>query len=262
MASNIFHLTGKVALITGAGSGIGAETAILFSKLGASIAIVGRNEKNLQSTKEKCIVHCKGVEPLMIPGDVTNEKDCKNMVETVIGNFKKLDILVNSAGVLEMGSIETTTLLQYDNVMNVNVRAIYHLTMLCVPHLKKVKGNIVNVSSVCGTRSFPGVLAYCVSKSALDQLTSCTALELAPHGVRVNAVNPGVIVTELHKRSGSSDEEYKAFIEKTKLTHPLGRPGTPDEVANAIAYLASDLALNITGEHLHVDGGRHAACPR
>lgn len=123
-------------------------------------------------------------------------------------------------------------------------------------------GNIVNVSSVNGLRSFPGVLAYCVSKSALDQLTACTAVELAPKGVRVNAVNPGVITTGIQKKSGLTDEQFAAFLERSKQTHALGRPGEVDEVAGAITFLASPAASFITGACLPVDGGRHAMCPR
>ena len=147
-------------------------------------------------------------------------------------------------------------------MMGVNVRAAFQLTMLCVPHLIATRGNIVNVSSIGGTRQAPGVLAYCMSKSAVDQLTGCAALELASKGVRVNSVNPGVIVTELHSRAGMSDEDYAKFLEHAKETHPLGRVGDAEEAAQAIAYLASSSASFITGEHLHVDGGWHAAGPR
>merc|ERR1711994_568075 len=143
-------------------------------------------------------------------------------------------------GVLEMGNIENTTLDQYDRVMNVNVRAIYQLTMLATPELVKTKGNVVNISSVNGIRSFPGVLAYNISKAALDQFTRCVALELAPKKVQVNSVNPGVIVTELQKTGGLDDEKYAKFLEHSKTTHALGRVGQPEEVAKAICFLASD----------------------
>lgn len=146
--------------------------------------------------------------------------------------------------------------------MNTNVRSIYHLTTLAVPHLIKTKGNIVNVSSVNGIRAFPGVLAYCVSKAAVDQFTRCVALDLAPKQVRVNSVNPGVTITNLHKRGGMNQEQYEAFIKRSQETHALGRPGEPEEVARTIAFLASQDASFITGATLPVDGGRHAMCPR
>ena len=131
-----------------------------------------------------------------------------------------------------------------------------------MPHLIETKGNIVNVSSVAGTRSFPNVLAYCVSKAAIDQLTRCSALELAPKKVRVNAVNPGVVVTNIHKRGGMEDEAYGAFLEHSKTTHPIGRVGKPEEVADLIHFLASDKAGWITGATYEIDGGRGQTCAR
>lgn len=256
MAASIGNLTGKIALITGGSSGIGAATAKLFSRLGARVALTGRNSENLKSVGQQCS------EPLLLEGDLTKEEDTERILDTTISHFGKLDVLVNCAGILELGSIENTSLEQYDRLMNINVRSIYHLTMLAVPHLVKTKGNIVNVSSVNGMRSFPNVLAYCMSKSALDQFTRCVALELAPKQVRVNAVNPGVTITELQKRGGLSDEAYAKFLERSKETHALGRPGEPEEVAATIAFLASDSASFITGATVPVDGGRHAMCPR
>lgn len=253
----------KVVLITGASSGIGAETAKEFSKLGAKIVITGRNKDNLAKVAEECKeVSPDKLEPLIIIADMDVENDVENIMKTTIDHFKKLDVLVNNAGVLESGSIETTSLEQYDRVMGTNVRSPYHLTMLAAPHLVKSKGNIVNVSSVTGMRSFPNVLAYCMSKAALDQFTRCVALELAPKGVRVNAVNPGVIVTGLHKKGGMNDEQYEAFLKKCAETHAIGRPGEAREVSSVIVFLASEGASNITGATLPVDGGRHAMCPR
>ncbi|XP_025098653.1 uncharacterized protein LOC112566609 isoform X1 [Pomacea canaliculata] len=251
-------LTGKVALITGASSGIGAATAILFSKLGASLALAGRNEENLQKVGSQC----QKTTPLLLAGDLSCEEDTKRILNETIKQYGKLNILVNCAGILESGSIENTSLEQFDRVFNVNVRSIYHLTMLAVPHLIATKGNIVNVSSVNGMRSFPGVLAYNMSKSAVDQFTRCVALELAPKQVRVNGVNPGVTITDLHRRGGMDEEKYQKFLEHCRNTHALGRPGEAEEVARAIAFLASEDASFITGASVPVDGGRHAMCPR
>uniref|UniRef100_A0A6B2EIC2 Putative tropinone reductase 2 n=1 Tax=Phlebotomus kandelakii TaxID=1109342 RepID=A0A6B2EIC2_9DIPT len=253
---------GKVVLITGASSGIGFGTAELFSREGAKLAISGRNEERLRETLGKCKAPTSGRSHVIIKGDVTNEEDAKKIINNTIAHFGQLDVLVNNAGILESGSIEETSLEQYDKIMNTNVRSLYHLTMLAVPHLIKTKGNIVNVSSVAGTRSFPNVLAYCMSKSAVDQFTKCTALDLAPKQVRVNAVNPGVIVTDIHKRAGMDDKAYAEFLEKGKATHALGRVGTVDEVAEGIVFLASDRASFITGANLPICGGRHVMCPR
>ncbi|XP_071633087.1 3-oxoacyl-[acyl-carrier-protein] reductase FabG-like [Temnothorax longispinosus] len=249
---------GKVVLITGASSGIGAATAIHLAQLGASLSISGRNKQNLDKIAEQC----GKSKPFIVTGELTNENDVKNIIDSTIKHYGKLDVLVNNAGVLETGSIETTSLEQYDNVFNVNVRSVYQLTALAVPHLIKTKGNIVNVSSVTGLRSFPGALAYCMSKAAVDQLTRCVALELASKQIRVNAVNPGVVITNLHKSSGMSEEQLKSFFDHSKETHALGRTGDVSEVAKTIAFLASDDASFITGATLPVDGGRHAMCPR
>ncbi|KAK6169249.1 hypothetical protein SNE40_020333 [Patella caerulea] len=261
MAGSLCNLSGKVALVTGASSGIGAATAVLFSKLGAQVAITGRKENNLKEVGNECEKSGKN-KPFLIVGDLAKEDDTKNVLESTIKHFGKLNILVNCAGIIELGSIENTSLDQYDRMFNINVRSIYYLTMLAVPHLVAEKGNIVNVSSVNGIRSFPGVLSYNMSKSAIDQFTRCIALELAPKSVRVNSVNPGVVLTNLQKRGGLDDAAYAKFLERTKDTHALGRPGEPNEVAQAIAFLASDDASFITGTQLPVDGGRHAMCPR
>lgn len=272
---------GKVALITGASSGIGAATAVRLAKQGASLALAGRNVASLTELAKKL----DDKKHLVVVGDVTKESDTVEIVNKTIERYGKLNVLVNSAGIIATGTIETTTLEQYDHVMNTNVRSIYHLAMLTVPYLIQTQGSIVNVSSVNGIRSFPGVLAYNLSKAAVDQLTRCVALELAAKNVRVNSVNPGfyfyayekfitlsyfsvsfwtlgVTITNLHKRGGMDAEAYAKFLEHSKTTHAMGRAGQADEVAAAIEFLASDAASFITGASLPVDGGRHAMCPR
>lgn len=249
---------GKIVLITGASSGIGAATANHLAKLGAFLSLSGRNVANLKQVESNCQAkHC-----FTISGDVTKESDTERIFNETIKRYGKLDVLINNAGILESGTIENTSLEQYDRVMNTNIRSIYHLTMLAVPHLIESKGNIVNVSSVNGIRSFPGVLAYNISKASVDQFTRCVAMELAAKGVRCNSVNPGVTITNLHKRGGMNEEAYAKFLEHSRTTHALGRPGQVTELAEAIAFLASDAASFITGASLPVDGGRHAMCPR
>lgn len=147
-------------------------------------------------------------------------------------------------------------------MLDVNVRAVFRLMQAAVSHLAETRGSIVNVSSVTGTRSFPGVLAYCVAKAALDQLTRCAALELASKGIRVNAVNPGVVVTELHRRGGMDDSKYATFLEHSTSTHPLGRVGQAEEIADYIAFLASPRAGWVTGTTNNIDGGRALTCAR
>jgi len=251
----------KVVLITGASSGIGAATAALLAAEGAQLVITGRDARNLNKVAEKCYEDTWN-RPHMILGDLTTEDDVKNIMNTTLMFHERLDVLINNAGVIEMGSIENTSLDQLDRVMNANVRSMYHLTMLAVPHLIQSRGNIVNVSSVNGLRPFTNVLAYNMSKAAVNMFTQCVAMELASKQVRCNAVNPGVIITELQKRGGMSAEVYKKFLRRSQETHPLGRPGFAQEVAQTIAFLASDHASFITGATLPVDGGRHALSPR
>ena len=257
-------LIGKVTLITGASSGIGAATAIAFARLGAKLSLTGRNEANLKRVSEECArVGPAGAEqPLTVVADLCSEADVIRLVDVTTKKFGRLDVLVNNAGILEVGGIESTSLEQYDRVMNVNVRSVFHLTMLCVPHLIASRGNIVNVSSVGGSRSPVGILSYGMSKSALNQMTGCVALELASQGVRVNSVNPGVIPTELQQRAGITGDDYVKMLEHNREVHPLGRVGDAEEAAQAIIFLASSSASFITGELLHVDGGLHAVCFR
>jgi len=249
----------KVVLITGATSGIGEATAKVFAKGNAQVMLTGRNEKKLTALINSLN---KNGSVKFLAGDITDSQFRESLINDTIEKFGKLDVLVNSAGIIASGSIESTTIEQFDKMLDINLRSIFHLCQMAVPHLEKTEGNIVNLSSVAGTRSFPGLISYCVSKAALDQLTHCAALELAPKKIRVNAVNPGVVVTNLHKRSGWSDEKYEQFLNHSKSTHPIGRVGEPEEVAKLIAYLASDAAGWITGVTYSIDGGRAQTCFR
>ena len=194
--------------------------------------------------------------------DVTAADAPDRIVAAALTAFGHLDVVVNAAGVIASGALEATTDEVWDTMMAVNLRAPFRLMRAAAPHLTATKGSIVNVSSVNGLRSFPGVLAYCVSKAGVDHLTRCAAIEMAPLGVRVNAVNPGVTVTNLHRRSGMDDARYAAFLERSKETHPLGRPGLPEDIASLILFLASDRASWMTGETIPIDGGRHLTCAR
>jgi NAD(P)-dependent dehydrogenase (short-subunit alcohol dehydrogenase family) len=253
-------LDGKAALVTGATSGIGRATALRFAEEGARVALVARSAEGLKDVAGE--IKANGGEALEISADVMNESDAERAVSETVERFGGLDVLVNAAGIISNGTVETTTLGDWDVMMNVNLRSVFHLMQLSAPHLEKRPGNVVNVSSVTGLRAFPGVLAYCVSKAGVDQLTRCAALELAPKGVRVNAVNPGVVVTEIHRRGGMNEENYAAFLERSKTTHPIGRVGRPEEVAELILYLASDRAAWITGATYSIDGGRAQTCAR
>jgi NAD(P)-dependent dehydrogenase (short-subunit alcohol dehydrogenase family) len=250
----------KVVLVTGATSGIGHAVTVKFAEASARVVALGRNQDALREVE--AAVKNAGGEALTLTVDVTNGDDVKRAIDELIKRFGGLDVLVNAAGHISTGSIENTSLAAWEAMMNVNLRAVFQLMQMATPHLIKTKGSIVNVSSVTGLRSFPGVLAYCVSKAGVDQLTRCAALELAPKGVRVNAVNPGVVVTEIHKRGGMSEADYEKFLEHSKTTHPIGRVGDPKEIAELIFYLASEKASWITGATYQIDGGRALTCAR
>jgi NAD(P)-dependent dehydrogenase (short-subunit alcohol dehydrogenase family) len=252
--------TGKTIIVTGSTSGIGRAAAEAFGREGASVVLVGRNEPVLAEVVGA--VQSGGGQAVACRADVTAADAPEKIVAAALGAFGHLDVVVNAAGVIASGALEATTDEVWDTMMAVNLRAPFRLMRAAAPHLTARKGSVVNVSSVNGLRSFPGVLAYCVSKAGVDHLTRCAAIEMAPLGVRVNAVNPGVTVTNLHRRSGMGDTQYAAFLERSKETHPLGRPGQPDDIAALILFLASDRAGWMTGETIPIDGGRHLTCAR
>lgn len=253
-----FH--GRRALVTGATSGIGRATALLFAGAGANVLATGRKTEALAALAREAA----GLPGRLVSvaGDLTDAVFRRDVVGTALESLGGLDVLVNAAGIIASADWEKTDLDDWDRMLDINLRSLFALCKLAIPHLEASRGAIVNVSSVTGTRAFPGVLAYCVSKAGVDQLTRCLALELAPHGVRVNAVNPGVVRTNLHRASGMNEERYGAFLEHSKTTHPLGRVGEPADIAAAIAFLASPQAGWITGETIAVDGGRHQTCAR
>lgn len=252
--------TGKSVIVTGATSGIGRAAALEFVKRGAGVLLVGRSETALREVSADAAGGPGKVGTCAV--DIVEDGAAERIVSGAVEAFGGLDVLVNAAGVIATGTIDNTSDEKWDSMMHVNVRAPFRLMRAAVPHLKERKGSIINVSSVNGLRAFAGVLAYNVSKAAMDHLTRCAALEMAPFGVRVNGVNPGVTITNLHRRGGMDETQYAAFLQRSKETHPLGRPGQPEEVAAMIVFLASDEASWMTGETIPVDGGRHLTCLR
>ena len=253
--------TAQTVIVTGASSGIGRSAAMKFAAAGAAVLAVGRNETALAEV-------------------VKDARDAGGRAEYVAA-----DITAPGGGRPDRRRVPRTFRLaddarqrRRDHRQRVrrehDRRAVGdgdgHQPSCAVPadargaarRSRRPGGSIVNVSSVNGLRSFPDLLAYCVSKSALDHLTRCAALELAPKGVRVNAVNPGVTVSNLHRRGGMAEEAYEAFLVRSRETHPLGRPGQPEDIADVIVFLASDGAKWMTGETIPVDGGRHLTCAR
>jgi NAD(P)-dependent dehydrogenase (short-subunit alcohol dehydrogenase family) len=248
-------LAGRVALITGASSGIGRASAVAFAGAGADLALTGRDAGRLEAAAGDCRREGAGrVETF--PTDLTDADGPLDVIRRTTAALGRLDVLVNAAGIIGSGPTVETSDERFDRMMDVNLRTVFRLTRDAIPHLEKTRGNIVNVSSVAGLRPYPGIMPYCVSKAAVDQMTRCLALELGPAGVRVNAVNPGVVVTNLHRAGGMNEEAYETFLARGAETHPLGRVGRPEEVAALVLFLASDEAAWITGTTMSVDGGR------
>lgn len=248
-------LSGRRALITGATSGIGRAIAQRFAREGAHVALTGRRHDRLADLAAE--LRPLGVTALEIPADHTRPADNARAVDAAISGLGGLDILVNAAGVIGNDSLLDPKPDEWRRILNTNLEAVYDLSHRAAPHIVAAGpgGSILNLSSMAGIRAYAQVLAYCVSKAALNTFTQCLALELAPHGVRVNAINPGVVVSELHTATGAV-ADYAAFLERARTTHPLGRPGQPEEIAALALFLVSEEAGWITGG-LHVaDGGR------
>ena len=250
----------STAIVTGASSGIGRATARRLAADGFAVLAVGRDAAVLDALCAEIVD--AGGRALPAVADVTQESAPGDVVTRALAMGGGITALVNAAGIIASGSVGDTTDAGWDSMMDINVRAPFRLIRAAVPALTTSKGAVVNVSSVTGPRAFPGVAAYCVSKAAIDQLTRVAALDLAPVGVRVNAVNPGVVVTNLHRRGGMDEARYAEFLEHSKATHPLGRPGDADEIAGLIAFLVSPASAWITGETISIDGGRHLTCFR
>ncbi|XP_026725156.1 uncharacterized protein LOC113492069 [Trichoplusia ni] len=245
------NFDGKVVLVTGSSSGIGAAIAIQFSQLGAKVSLVARNEKKLNEVAKKC------KDPLVIIADVTKEDDAKRIVADTVKHYGQLDVLVNSAGICVGASIlAENTMKAYDQVMATNLRAIVHLTHLAAPHIIKTKGNIVNISSISALRTISKEgFAYNTAKAGLDHFTRSIAAELASSGVRVNAVNPGMVKTDLLTNMGLPEEQREPIYEFMKTFTAQKRVSDPEEIAEVVVFLASDKAKAITGANYLCDNG-------
>jgi glucose 1-dehydrogenase len=246
------RLAGKVAIVTGAGSGIGQGIAKRLGAEGAKILIdyVGGSEGARQT--EQAIVGAGG-EAFTVQGDVTSMDDVRNLIDTAWNRFGSGDILVNNAGIELRSDFWDTTEKEYDQVMAVNLRGAFFLSQAFVRRLRQAgkPGRIVNISSVHEEMAFPGFTTYCCSKGGLGMMMRNLAVELGPLGITINNVAPGAIITPINK--GLFEDKPK--IEALLANIPLGRLGTPEDVAGMVAFLVSDDAAYVTGSTLVVDGG-------
>lgn len=242
----------KVVIVTGASSGIGRDAAIHLAKLGANAVLVGRNEERLNEVKEQIIAN-GSTKPLVLIADVT--KDSEKIITETVEHFGKINILINNAGMMTEESIESITMEIFDKMIDTNLRSAILLTQKAIPFLEQTKGNILNVSSTAGLKAVPNLLSYCISKAGLDQFTKCAALDLAPKGIRVNAINPAAIRTPLYQKLGIDSNEEQVIFDSYKSRYPMARIGEVSDTSAAIAYLTSDSASFITGVLFPVDGG-------
>lgn len=256
MRSGNVKLAGKVALITGGSEGMGLATAELFLKEGAKVVISGRSkDKGAKAVKRLA----KLGEVHFVQGDVSEAEDAERMVDETVERFGRIDILFNNAGIYIEKLAEDTTVEELDRVIDVNLKGTFLVSKYAVSHMKRQGGGvIVNNSSdagIIGNRSCP---AYCASKGGVTVMTKAMALDYARHNIRVNCVNPAIIDTPMLGREVRASKDPKAYLKSSMETQPIGRVGRPEEVAQAVLFLASDESSFVTGASLCVDGGTTA----
>jgi len=241
----------KVVVVTGAGSGIGAATAKRFASEGAAVVLVGRTEQKL----EKTLATLTPGNHLVAPCDVGEAEQVETLSRRVLEKYGQVDVLVNNAGVIVQGRIHEVALDDWKQLMKVDLDGVFHCIHYFMPALLSSKGNVVNISSVSGLGGDWGMSIYNAAKGAVTNFTRALALDYGTDGVRINAVCPGFTLTELTEEVESNQQLLNKFYERI----PLARAGQPDDIAAAVAFIASDDAAYITGVNLPVDGGLTAS---
>jgi citronellol/citronellal dehydrogenase len=252
MISEQLGFSGQVAIVTGGGTGIGYATAMQLARLGANVVIAARTADELEAAAAR-ITEASGNRCLAVPTDVKKEDACGAMVQRAIDEFGRIDILVNNAGGTRMGPLESIPTRGWDSIFELNIRSAYFCTREAGKHMiEQRSGNIVNISSGAGENGVKGGAHYSAAKSALQMFTKVTAAEWGRFGIRVNCVAAGAIgserVLDAWKVAGLDPEVMGGSV-------PLGRTGTPDEMANMIVFFASDAASYVTGQVIGVNGG-------
>ena len=239
-----FALDGKVVVVTGASSGIGAAIAKAMSEAGARVVLTGRDEERLRAVARELGEH------QVVAADLAEDEAPGRIVSEAVGAFGALNVVVHSAGIFWPKPFAEAPLTDFDAQFRVNVRAPYALTQAALPHLQP-DGAVIFISSIAGRVGFPSSTAYCGTKGAVELMTKSLAMELAPAGVRVNAIAPGNIHTPMNASFFESDDYERSMIERT----PFGRVGVVEDIAPVAVFLASDAARYIHGESILVDGG-------
>lgn len=249
MTDTIFRmrLAGKVALITGGGSGIGKGIALAFAREGARLVIAGRTRDKLDQTAREIGANC-----MVVRADLGNRRDIDNLVEGTANQFNKIDILVNNAALLLPGTAESHTEEEWNQSFNVNVRGVWQISRAVLPHMRAAGGgSIINIASVLSFVAARNRVAYTATKSAVLGMTRAMALDHAAEKIRVNCICPGIVDTEMVARFNLDE----AGRQQRVALHPLGRFGQAEDVAHAAVFLASDESAWITGAAFPVDGG-------
>lgn len=246
-------LTSKTAIVTGAGSGIGQATALLFAEEGAQVVVADIDYSAAQATAQK--VSEKGVEAMAVRTDVSNLDDLKSLIDTTVEQYGKLDILVNNAGVILPKKLDDVTEEDWQRLCDVNLKGVVFGCKFALPELRKSKGNIVNMASMTGVSGQLNNPVYSATKGGVIALTRSLAIDCAMEGIRVNAVCPAGVSTPLLENWLASRESPEKARISQDYSHLLGRTATSEEIASVVAFLASNEASFITGQDIHVEGG-------
>lgn len=247
----VSRLKNKIALITGAGTGIGRAIALAYAREGAQLILVGRRKKLLESVAKEA-----GGAPLVVSGDVCVQRDIDRVLSEATSHFGGIHVLVNNAGILHIGTAEQITAAQWDETFNVNVRGVWLLSRSVLPYMRKAGGgSIVNVASVLGINGARNRASYAPSKGAVILLTKCMAIDHGAENIRVNAICPSFVETDLTAEVIRKAPDPAAVRRERIAVHPIGRLGQPEDIAGLAVYLASDESAWMTGAALPVDGG-------
>ncbi|MDO5016337.1 MAG: SDR family NAD(P)-dependent oxidoreductase [Eubacteriales bacterium] len=257
MTNQGISLEGKVALISGAAGGIGLGAAKVLAKHGAKVYILDINREKGAATEKEC--QQAGMDIHFLPCDVTNEADCKKVIDTIAEEEGRLDVLFNNAGTTVRKTVEDLTEKEWDFVIDVGLKGTFLLSKHAIPLMAKTGGgSIINSGSGWGLKGGDKAAAYCAVKGGIVNLTRAMAIDHGPQNIRVNAVCPGDVDTDMLRSEGTQlgfGGEIEDFLKDSAKGRPLERLGTPEDIGNAVLFLASDLSAWITGTHILVDGG-------
>lgn len=251
----MFQLTDKVAIITGAGSGIGKAMALLFAQQGAHVMVLDLNEKGGSDTVSE--IKAKGGQAHFYACNVTDQQSVKKIVQSIVEEKGRIDILINNAGIAHVGTVETTSEEDFDRLMLVNVKGLYNCIHICLPHMKGLGGVILNMASIAAYVGIPDRFAYSTTKGAIYAMTKSVAKDFLHHNIRCNSISPARVHTPFVDGfiAKNYPDNQAAMFEKLSASQPIGRMAKPEEVAQLALYLCSEEASFITGNDYPVDGG-------